>query len=625
MCKFVWCSQKSILAAMAIVSGIIFGSSLTFGQDDYRSIDGSDNNQASSAIGESETELLRLTPNAYADGISEPTGGFTVSSLPSARAISNEISTQTSSVPNSVGASDWVWQWGQFLDHDIDLTGNAAVAEPFNILVPAGDLSFDPTNTGAATISLNRSLSTFGAAGDPREQINEITSFIDGSNVYGSDDVRAAGLRDLTSRGLLRTSAGNMLPFNTTGLANDNGPGLVASEAFVAGDVRANEQIGLTSTHALFVREHNRLATDLAARLDANDASLVAKRDAAIDAVDNGIDNEADFLYQSARKVVGAQIQKITYEEFLPVLLGASAPSASSASYDVSINAGISNEFSTAAFRVGHTLLSTDLQLVDPASGANIGSVSLQNSFFVPTFFQTNSIDSVIAGLASQNAQEVDTLVIDDVRNFLFGAPGSGGFDLASLNIQRGRDHGLSDINSTRLALGMTGYANFLDLTGGDHELAIAFETVYGVDGINDVDLWIGGLAEAHVGGGLVGETFNAILADQFERSRDGDRFFYEFDIEDLTMLDSRFESTSLSDIILRNTEIKSIQSNVFLTTDAGTLLGDCDGDGVVNFKDIWAFISILSAGDYLPQADINGDGVVNFLDISPFIAVISS
>lgn len=565
MYKLTLIQRRLIVAASSVALGFMLGGSSTLGQIDYRTINGLDNNLTSPAFGEAETELLRLAPNSYADGISEPTGGLNVSSLPSARAISNGISTQSGSVPNSIGASDWVWQWGQFLDHDIDLTGNAAVAEPFNIAVPTGDPSFDPTSTGTATISLNRSISTTGATG-AREQINEITSFIDGSNVYGSDDARAEGLRDLTSRGLLRTSAGNMLPFNTTGLANENGPGLIASEAFVAGDVRANEQIGLTSTHTLFLREHNRLATDLASRLDANEAVLVAQRDAAISTAGNGIDDEADFLYQSARKIVGAQIQKITYDEFLPVLLGGASPLASSASYDASIDAGISNEFSTAAFRVGHTLLSTDIQLVDPASGANIGSVDLQDSFFQPTFFQTNSIDSVIAGLASQDAQEVDTLVIDDVRNFLFGAPGSGGFDLASLNIQRGRDHGLSDINSTRTALGLDTYDDFIDLTGGDEDLAAAFESVFGVGGIDDVDLWVGGLAEAHLDGGLVGETFSAILADQFERSRDGDRFFYEFDLDHLLVLDSTFESTSLSDIILRNTEIESIQSNVFLT-----------------------------------------------------------
>ena len=309
------------------------------------------------------------------------------------------------------------------------------MAEPFDISVPAGDRAFDPNFTGAATISLDRTIFTVGSAVTPREQINSITSFIDGANVYGADASRAAGLRDLSSNGLLRTSSGgSLMPLNTTGLANDNGNSLEADEAFVAGDIRANEQIGLTATHTLFVREHNRIATDLASRIDGGEAELIAKRDASI-AASNGVDSEADFIYQSARKLVGAQIQKITYDEFLPVLLGSSSPASSAASYNPTIDAGVSNEFSTAAFRVGHTMLSPDLKLVDPVTGLNSGSVALQDAFFSPSLMEAVGVDSVLAGLASQTAQKIDTHVIDDVRNFLFGPPGAEGLDLASLNI----------------------------------------------------------------------------------------------------------------------------------------------------------------------------------------------
>ena len=552
----------TLLASTLCCVSVLLGQQ-TLGQE-YRTINGLNNNLTNPTFGEAETELLRLAPNAYADGISTPTGGAINSSLPSAREISNAVSAQPSLTPNSLGASDWVWQWGQFLDHDLDLSGGAPVAEPFDISVPTGDSFFDPNSTGTATIGLNRTISTGGSVGSPREQINEVTSFIDGSMVYGSDLARSEGLRDLSSNGLLRTSAGNLLPFNTTGLPNDNGPGLTDATAFVAGDVRVNEQIGLTSAHTLFVREHNRIATDLGARLASDETALVDLRDSAIAAAGNSVDNEADFIYQSARKLVGAQIQQITYQEFLPVFLGSSAPTSGASSYDPTINAGISNEFSTAAFRVGHTLLSPKIQLVDPLTGENIGEVSLQDSFFTPSFFQTNSIENVLAGLAQQDAQEVDTLIIDDVRNFLFGQPGQGGFDLASLNIQRGRDHGLNDINSTRVALGLSAYDDFLDLTGGDDSLAFQLASEY--NSIDDVDLWIGGLAEAHVNGGLVGETFNSILTDQFLRTRDGDRFFFTSELDHLLLLDSNFESTLLSDIILRNTNIASIQSNVFIT-----------------------------------------------------------
>ena len=552
----------TLLASTLCCVSVLLGQQ-TLGQE-YRTINGLNNNLTNPTFGEAETELLRLAPNAYADGISTPTGGAINSSLPSAREISNAVSAQPSLTPNSLGASDWVWQWGQFLDHDLGLSGGAPVAEPFDVSVPTGDSFFDPNSTGTATIGLNRTISTGGSVGSPREQINEVTSFIDGSMVYGSDLARSEGLRDLSSNGLLRTSAGNLLPFNTTGLPNDNGPGLTDATAFVAGDVRVNEQIGLTSAHTLFVREHNRIATDLGARLASDETALVDMRDSAIAAAGNSVDNEADFIYQSARKLVGAQIQQITYQEFLPVFLGSSAPTSGASSYDPTINAGISNEFSTAAFRVGHTLLSPNIQLVDPLTGENIGEVSLQDSFFTPSFFQTNSIENVLAGLAQQDAQEVDTLIIDDVRNFLFGQPGQGGFDLASLNIQRGRDHGLNDINSTRVALGLSAYDDFLDLTGGDDSLAFQLASEY--NSIDDVDLWIGGLAEAHVNGGLVGETFNSILTDQFLRTRDGDRFFFTSELDHLLLLDSNFESTLLSDIILRNTNIASIQSNVFIT-----------------------------------------------------------
>jgi len=552
----------TLLASTLCCVSVLLGQQ-TLGQE-YRTINGLNNNLTNPTFGEAETELLRLAPNAYADGISTPTGGAINSSLPSAREISNAVSAQPSLTPNSLGASDWVWQWGQFLDHDLGLSGGAPVAEPFDVSVPTGDSFFDPNSTGTATIGLNRTISTGGSVGSPREQINEVTSFIDGSMVYGSDLARSEGLRDLSSNGLLRTSAGNLLPFNTTGLPNDNGPGLTDATAFVAGDVRVNEQIGLTSAHTLFVREHNRIATDLGARLASDETALVDMRDSAIAAAGNSVDNEADFIYQSARKLVGAQIQQITYQEFLPVFLGSSAPTSGASSYDPTINAGISNEFSTAAFRVGHTLLSPKIQLVDPLTGENIGEVSLQDSFFTPSFFQTNSIENVLAGLAQQDAQEVDTLIIDDVRNFLFGQPGQGGFDLASLNIQRGRDHGLNDINSTRVALGLSAYDDFLDLTGGDDSLAFQLASEY--NSIDDVDLWIGGLAEAHVNGGLVGETFNSILTDQFLRTRDGDRFFFTSELDHLLLLDSNFESTLLSDIILRNTNIASIQSNVFIT-----------------------------------------------------------
>jgi peroxidase len=151
------------------------------------------------------------------------------------------------------------WQWGQFIDHDMDLTEGADPPEPFPIQIPTGDSFFDPYSTGTAIISMNRSAydrATGATPNNPRQQMNFITAYLDASMVYGSDAIRAAALRTNDGTGRLKTSAGQLLPFNTDGLPNAGGPD---PNFFVAGDVRANEQVGLTAMHTLFVREHNRL------------------------------------------------------------------------------------------------------------------------------------------------------------------------------------------------------------------------------------------------------------------------------------------------------------------------------------------------------------------------------
>jgi peroxidase len=524
---------------------------------EFRTMSGYNNNLANADWGTPEYHLLRMGEAAYEDGIDEPRGGFT-SSLPNPRAISQTVFDQNSSIPNSLGASDWLWQWGQFIDHDLDLTP-ATSGESFNILVPAGDPLFDPLNTGTQEMSLTRSIYdtlTGTSTSNPREQINEITAYIDGSNIYGSDDERAEALRTNDGTGKLKISIGDngeiLLPFNTAGLENDDPFGRPASQLFLAGDTRANEQTGLTATHTLFVREHNRLADNIDQRLDNGEPAIVNLW------FESGL-SEEDFIYESARRIVGAEIQAITYNEFVPILLGNNALGNYNG-YDETVNPGISNEFSTAAFRVGHTMLSPELQRINP-DGTSDTSLNLRSSFFNPDIITTDGIDSVLLGLASQEAQEIDTKLIDDVRNFLFGMPGSGGMDLASLNIQRGRDHGLPSYNDTREALGFDPITNFSEISS-DPSVQTALQDAYG--NVDDIDLWVGGLAEDHLTGALVGETFHEILTDQFVRLRDGDRFYFEND-PTLQVLAPNVGDTTLADVITANSDITTIQDNVFL------------------------------------------------------------
>jgi hypothetical protein len=525
---------------------------------EIRTIDGSGNNIAKPTLGIAGSQLKRIAPVGYDDGIKVPRGGEP-SSLPSAREISNLVIAQSVSIPNPQGASDMLWQWGQFIDHDLDLTlpQSGMGAETFHIMIPDGDPIFDILGPPEPDIMpFTRSMFD-GSTGIlvPREQTNVITSFIDGSMVYGSDPVREAFLRDLDAdNGKLKLGGLGLLPLNTAGLPNGNGPpGNIPSEMFIAGDVRVNEQVGLIVIHTLLVREHNWLVDQLVAE---------------------GVTGEEE-LYQQAKAIVEGEIQYITYNEFLPMLLGSEMLD-DWVAYDPNVDPRVSTEFSTAGFRVGHTLLSSELERFNEDGTVAIGGhLSLADSFFNPQIIKDEGIEPILRGLVTGKSEKIDNFVIDEVRNFLFGEPAPiGGFDLASLNIQRGRDHGLPSYNEVRVAYGLPAVDSFFDITY-DIEIANKLEAAYGVGNVDNVDLWVGGISEPPVPGGMVGQTFAAIIKDQFERSRDGDRFWYE-NRQDLTVFQrNMIENTDLSDIIMRNTEMYMGHS-AFLSIDipvGGTLI----------------------------------------------------
>lgn len=497
----------------------------------FRTFDGSNNNPDEPKMGSSFVNLVRWIRSDYEDGISALAG----SERKNPREISNIVADQPTSRPNRLRASDYLWQWGQFVDHDIDLTEGIDPAEPADIKVPENDEHF----TGSV-IPFNRSIYDPNTGTDddnPRQQLNEITAWIDASNVYGSDEVRARALRKLDGTGQLKTSSGNLLPFNVDGLPNAGG---TSSALFLAGDVRANEQVGLTVMHTLFVREHNRLAEELSAKHP---------------------DWTGEQIYFKARQLVGAQMQVITYKEFLPTLLGNPLPPYRG--YRRKARGFISNVFSTASYRFGHSALSTSIKRLD-AQGNEIsyGHLDLRNAFFAPQrLINEAGLEPVLRGLANQLCQAIDPYIIDDVRNFLFGAPGDGGFDLASLNIQRGRDHGIPSYNEVRHRLGLKRRKSFAQITS-DRELRRRLSEAY-YDDVDDIDLWVGALAEDPLPGGHIGELNAHIIRQQFMNLRDADRYWYSLILQGDEL--KEVEKTRLSDIIRRNTNIgDELPSNVF-------------------------------------------------------------
>lgn len=515
---------------------------------EYRTIDGSGNNPNNPTWGTPGARLLRGRSGAhYADGASAMAGA----DRPSARVVSSTVFDQTESIPNSRGVSDYIWAWGQFIDHDLSLSIGSA--EPAPIAVPAGDPHFDPSGTGAQTIPFMRaSHDPLTGVSAPREQINEITAFIDGSMVYGSDPTRASWLREGTG-GRLKVSAGewgDLLPYNDGTMPNA-GQGEQANLSptfFVAGDIRVNEQPVLAALHTLFVREHNRIA-------------------AAIAVTDGSLDDEE--LFQRAREIVVAEIQQITYQEFLPTVLGPD-PLPAYRGYSARVNPGIATAFSSAAFRIGHTLLSPHLQrLSEGGESIPAGPLALRDAFFtvVPELLQREGTDPLLRGLAVQRAQELDNHVIDDVRNFLFGPPGAGGLDLIALNVQRGRDMGLPDLNSVRVDYGLPAFSSFAELTS-DPEMQAKLQALYG--DVDNVDMFPGIFVEDREEGSMVGATMRAVLVDQFRRTRDGDRFWYTNVLSGPWL--RAVQRTSLSDLIKRNTKIEYLQPNVFFVEEPGEL-----------------------------------------------------
>jgi peroxidase len=498
----------------------------------FRTIDGSHNNLEDPSINQANTDFVRVGPANFADGFDAMQPG------PNAREISNIVvanNPDTHLAVNGVALSGMMYAWGQFVDHDLDLEKSGTNTADISIPVPAGDTLPAGTIIPLSRVAIDPAT---GVPDHPATAINTVTGWLDGSQIYGSDPATAASLRK--ADGHMKVSAGDNLPIVET----SQGP------AFAAGDVRAQENPDLTALQTLFVREHNYQVDQLHQEHPTW----------------NG-----DQLYETAKAITTAEMVNITYSEFLPHLLGPDAI-APYHGYDPSVNPTISEEFEGAAYRIGHSIVSGDIDGMSN-SGVTTSEQALADSFFEsPVAFAVNGgADGLLRHLASDTAQSLDTHIIEDLRNFLSDPPDA--IDLAATNIQRAHDLGLGTLNETRAALGLTPYTSFDQITS-DATTAAALKQAYGT--VDAVDLWTGGLAEDHTSGAAIGQTFGEIIADQFTSLRNGDRLYFEnqgFDRQTL----KNIESTSLSDIIQRDTSgTTAMQADAFVSTErhSGTIGG---------------------------------------------------
>ncbi|XP_060115617.1 myeloperoxidase-like [Heteronotia binoei] len=529
----------------------------------YRTFTGECNNLRSPILGASNRPYVRWLPQQYEDGVSVPRGwtetkrysGF---SLPSVRAVSNEIV----SFPNDKFTEDQersvlFMQWGQFTDHDLDLGLGQEIGDCSNtcdkkspcfpIKVPLSD----PRSVNISCFPFTRASPVCDGSIAMRNQINVITAFLDGSQVYGNDAETATTLRgsggfmavnQLTDKGLA------FLPFNTM---SKSIPCLKTDPehkipCFLAGDTRVDEMPALTVLHTLFLREHNRLVTELK-RLNPQ--------------------WDPDTLYHEARKIVGATLQKITYTDYLPEVLGVTTSTNLKryTGYNSTVDPRISSVF-TNAFRFGHAAVRPSVNRLD-SSYRLVSQTPLQRQFMTPwNIVRQGGIDPLLRGILARPAKlfKQNQFVVDALRNHLFEQTSNIGMDLPSLNMQRGRDHGLPAYNAWRSFCGLSQPRNEAELAAvlKNPVLAKNFIKLYGTP--ENIDLWVGAVAEPLVPNGRAGPLLSCIFGRQFSNVRDGDRFWWEnpgvFTPEQLKSL----RAVSLSRIICDNSSLKEVPRNVF-------------------------------------------------------------
>lgn len=450
---------------------------------------------------------------------------------------------------------------------------------------------------------------------------------------------------------------------------------------FITGDGRGNENIGLTTVHAIFHDEHNRLVED-------NKQTILASGDLAVinewlltdvtvvPTTAAGLNWDGERLFQAARFVTEMQYQHMVFEEFARAVQPSIDPFIFSNSPD--IDPAIMAEFAHVVYRFGHSMLNETIDRI--SFDMTTDPDGLIAAFLNPLAFDLDGTISVeaatgaiVRGLSRQTGNEIDEFVTEALRNNLIGLP----LDLPTLNMARARDTGMPSFNEARAAFyaatgdsqlsPFTSWAdmapelknpasiiNFIaaygkhstitsattladkreaamNLVFGDTTLSGAAATAFNADrfaflnstgtwtpansGLNDIDLWIGGLAERkNEFGGMLGATFNYVFENQLEALQNGDRFYYLSRTQGTNML-NELENNTFSKLIMRNTDLgtagSSHLSSLVFQTPNFTLEVDQTKQLGADPLESNPILAILDPKviRVAPGADVDGDG----------------
>jgi len=594
-----------------------------------RSLDGYGNNLENPERGMAGLPYIRVADANYVDGIAEMEADI------DARFISNRVyNDQAQNLFSENGITHWGFVWGQFLDHSFGLreTGGEQMVVSFNAEDPLEDFTND-----LGGLFFERTAVASGTGEDsPREQINTVSSFIDAFAVYSGSEERLDWLRagsldgDPTNNSakLLMTADGFLPTANARGDAESAPPMELMgplmfnpNAAIIAGDMRANENLGLTAVQTLFAREHNRI----------------------VDALPDSLSEEEKFAI--ARRVVGATQQYITYQEFLPAF-GVELDRYTG--YDSEVDPTLTNEFATVGYRA-HSIIHGEFEMAGKAANyteAQLAALEAQSieiaiegdeiefaiplniAFGQPHLLNEIGLDPLLLGLSSEAQYANDAQIDNQLRSIMFQIPSPDAVDpmacldgedlpdcytvvndLGVLDMLRSYDHGMPNYNDMRIAYGLEPVRSFTGITGeateqfpndpliddddpindpnildvlylqdaNGQEVPIGDETgplpvvsvqrstvaarlaaIYGT--VDNLDAFTGMMAEEHLPGTDFGELQLAMWTQQFTDLRNGDRFFYLND----PVLDTIEEDfginyqQTLADVIVSNTDFSA-------------------------------------------------------------------
>ena len=398
-----------------------------------------------------------------------------------------------------------------------------------------------------------------GFEDEAHEQFNGITSFVDASNVYGSTNADSLNLRKNDGSGRLKADRNFLLP--------------TINKERTAGDNRAIEMPGLAAMHTIFLREHNSLCDALKNHPD----------------VDSSWEDEDYF--QNARRILIALMQKIVYDEYLPIVLSRKnmilrgLVLKKDTEYFSDVNPTHFNSFGAAAFRFGHSMIQGLIGMFKDMH-SKYDEYALSHNFNNLSKYELangKGMEMIITGMMAQKAQANDRHISEQVTNKLFvpgNMPTGVGGDLMARNIQRGRDHGLPSYTAF--------YKHLHQIPAHNHVLDCWSKKPKEISQSNwdllkriynhphHIDLWVGGMAEKPYKGGITGRTFQNIIGQTFANLKNGDRFFFTHKGNMNSAEYNQIMSRTLGDIICDNfNQIKGVAlENVFLVKSPVKICG---------------------------------------------------